>query len=439
MATEVSLRKISSGLITFYSTYADASDNAEEYDVISIYADLNEQLILKNLVDIYIDPGTVINYSGEEPTIYDKDVAVCNITGGGIIINSYSGTNKKECIGVYNSGSSVNIECLSIEGTGDNSSSVGGACVNVEAAERFSLKCKSVSNNYNTAIIIADCNDYFLNIQEVESGKPNTPNAGAPVISIDSSGSVYINSLTCTGYGSCLKHSGGNLAATIYNINTLLPADETPPTAEPVIMVEEGNSLPELVLYFNEIKNYNSNDGDAVKVTSGNATLIGNNIYCVNGLSLDLIDDIQSAYIKSDNIISLTKGINIENENDPVVIEANYIEGSNGNDGVVRSATGSNYVLRNAKIKNIYTGTTTPFSIGIYIEGGDVNDQTIEIENLIIVTGTEEDDYSIYRDGNNNINIKNLGVFVNMEVSAKTTLIIGDDINFKYIIDSNVN
>lgn len=190
MATEVSLRKISSGLITFYSTYSDASDNAEEYDVISIYADLDEQLILKNLVDIYIDPGTVINYSGAEPTIYDKDVAVCNITGGGIIKNSYSGTSKVECIAVYNSGSRVNIECLSIEGTGDNSSSVGGACVNVEAAERFSLKCKSVSNNYNTAIIISDCNDYFINIQEVESGKPNTPNAGASVISIDGSGSV---------------------------------------------------------------------------------------------------------------------------------------------------------------------------------------------------------------------------------------------------------
>ncbi|MFZ1320740.1 MAG: hypothetical protein WAT71_04215 [Ignavibacteria bacterium] len=240
-------------------------------------------------------------------------------------------------------------------------------------------------------------------------------------------------------YGSCLKHLGGNLAATIYNINTLLPADETPSTAEPVIMVEEGNSSPELVLYFNEIKNYNSNDGDAVKVTGGNATLIGNNIYCVNGLSLDLIDDIQSAYIKSDNIISLTKGINIENENDPVVIEANYIEGSNGNDGVVRSATDSNYVLRNAKIKNTYTGTTTPFSIGIYIPGGSANDQTIEIENLIIVTGTEENDFSIFRnDMTNVISIKNLGLFVNTDISDKVQLLIGDDTNFKYISDPSV-
>jgi len=441
MATEVSLRKISSGLITFYSTYSDASDNAEEYDVISIYADLDEQLILKNLVDIYIDPGTVINYSGAEPTIYDKDVAVCNITGGGIIKNSYSGTSKVECIAVYNSGSRVNIECLSIEGTGDNSSSVGGACVNVEAAERFSLKCKSVSNNYNTAIIISDCNDYFINIQEVESGKPNTPNAGAPVISIDGSGSVYINSLTCTGYGSCLKHSGGNLAATIYNINTLLPANETPPTAEPAVIVEEGNSPPELVLYFNEINNYNSNAGDAVKVTGGNATLIGNNIYCVNGLSLDLTDDIQSAYIKSDNIISLTKGINIDNENDPIVIKANYIEGSNGNDGVVRSATGSNYVLRNAKIK---CTDTSADSVCIYLPDGDENDQSIEIENLILVTGNTTSGDTIKRIGSNIINIKNLGLFVNKEINESIINLqigtgTGTGENFKYIVSSDVN
>ena len=197
------------------------------------------------------------------------------------------------------------------------------------------------------------------------------------------------------------------------------------------------------MLYFNEINNYNSNAGDAVKVTGGNATLIGNNIYCVNGLSLNLTDDIQSAYIKSDNIISLTKGINIDNENDPIVIEANYIEGSNGNDGVVRSATGSNYVLRNAKIKNTFTGSSSPYSIGVYIEGNlSSNDQSIEIENLIIVTGTTSNDHSILRDGTTNIDIKNLGLFVKKAISENITLKIGTGTgsgeNFKYIISTDI-
>ncbi len=58
-----------------------------------------------------------------------------------------------------------------------------------------------------------------------------------------------------------------------------------------------------------------------------------------------------SANFQCDEIISGTKGINIDNSDEPIIIDANYIEGSNGNDGVINSASGSNYVLRNAKIK----------------------------------------------------------------------------------------
>jgi hypothetical protein len=40
-------------------------------------------------------------------------------------------------------------------------------------------------------------------------------------------------------------------------------------------------------------------------------------------------------------LLASTKGINISNSDEQVIIDANFIEGSNGNDGVIKSASGS--------------------------------------------------------------------------------------------------
>lgn len=437
MATEVSVRNITSGEQIFYSTYDDARANASDGDVISIYADLDEQIILKNLVDVYISPGTVIDVTYGRPTITDDATAcVCNITGGGIIKNSDS-ESRVECITVSNSESVVNIECDSIEGIGVESNTIEAASINVIAAAKFSLRCNTVFNNYNTAIQISNCEDLFINAREVIAGTIDKPNVGAPVISIEGTGTININQLTCFGYGSCFHHKGGVIGAAIGNITNLISED----SSEPTILLDGGTGEQELVLYFDEINNLNTKQGDAVKITEGKATLIGKRIFCSNGKSLDLTNSIVSAFVQCDEIISGTKGINIANSNEAVVIEANYIEGSNVNDGVIRSASGSNYVLRNAKIKN--TTTSSP-SIGIYIALGlTTTNQTIEIENLIIATGTTTNDFSIYRDGSLGIEIKNLGLFVKRKKSDNVTLKIGTGIeppdgNFKYIISTDI-
>jgi len=51
MATEVSLQDITTGVPVFYSNYQGAHDNTNDYDVISIYANLDEQIVLKNLIE----------------------------------------------------------------------------------------------------------------------------------------------------------------------------------------------------------------------------------------------------------------------------------------------------------------------------------------------------------------------------------------------------
>ncbi|MEZ4823522.1 MAG: hypothetical protein R2942_14415 [Ignavibacteria bacterium] len=67
----------------FYSTYSAARSAAGAGDVISIYANLTEQITLLDGVDVYIDPGTELNHSGDGTTITDNNVTCkCNITGG---------------------------------------------------------------------------------------------------------------------------------------------------------------------------------------------------------------------------------------------------------------------------------------------------------------------------------------------------------------------
>lgn len=428
MATAVSVREIDSGNITFYSTYDDARSAANAGDVISIFANLNESIYLKTGVDIYIDPGTVIEVTTSEPTIFDGEGAICNITGGGIIKNSSNAG-----ISIINNGSIVNIECQMIE-------SEGSASVVFDGADRCSLICDSVFNQNGTAINVSNCLDLFMRIGKVESGTPEDPNGGDPVISLASSpGSIYINEIICNGYGSCINHISGTIAANITNIYTLLPANETPDTASPTILLAGEGDDPDLTLYFDEIKNLNSNEGDAVKITKGKANLIGRKIMCIQGKSLDLTDSIVSAFIQCDEIVSLTQGINIENSDEPIIIDTSYIEGNIGNDGVVKSVSGSNYILRNAKIK---CTDETEDSICIYIDEGE---QNIEFENLILVTGNLIDGETILRVGNN-IEIRNLNLFVNKSINENlitlligTGMIVPEDYNYKYIVSDEIS
>lgn len=105
----------------------------------------------------------------------------------------------------------------------------------------------------------------------------------------------------------------------------------------------------------------------------------------------------------------------------------------------MKSATGSKYILRNAKIKNTYTGSSTPYSIGIYIDTGDsTSDQQIELENLIIVTGTGMNDFSIFRNGSTGIEIKNLGLFAKVDKNSLVSFVIGTLTNYKFIISTDI-
>lgn len=211
--------------------------------------------------------------------------------------------------------------------------------------------------------------------------------------------------MICKNEGSCLNFKAGSLIANILKLTTVNNDVQTSGTVE----LSGGTGTQTLTLYFDEIQNLSSKDGDSVVANEGKIILIGRRIYTIDGKSLDLSAD---AEISVDEIISDSKGIYIHNgSTQKIIIDSNKIEGSNGIDGVIKSISGFNYVLRNAKVINTYSSSP---SIGIYIDTGS---QTIEIENLIIVTGTETTDFSIFRNSSSNIDIKNLGLFVKTDIS----------------------
>lgn len=274
-----------------------------------------------------------------------------------------------------------------------------------------------------------------MKIKTVEAGDYPYYNEGAPVMVFEGSGSIYINELKCLGLGSCLQLKDGILAANINKISTLVFDPESPATTS-TILLPYGTGDPELVLYFDEIKNLNPNGADCVTILKGKASLIGRRIYSESSKTIiigDVEHTIDSAYIQCDEIVSLLEGINIWNSTEPTVIDAKYIQGGGANAGVIKCNDTCNLVLRNAKIVNMTEST----SIGIYITNNSTG-QLIELENLIIVAGLNIGDFSIFRAGSTNINIKNLLLFVNKPISDHITLQIGNSGNFKYIEDNSI-
>lgn len=450
MATEVALINKSSGDRVFYSTYAAARAAASMGDKIQIWANLtNQQILLKDRVDVWIAPGRIIDMGLGMPTIQDDGSVICNIYGYGIIKNSYNPSSTGdhyECIRITNSDSKVSIQCDYIEGIGRvyNSEIYAneGYSIFIEglySTQSFRLQCNKVLNKNNSAIVFRDYdagtpeNEVNINVKTVQSGISGVSGSGRTAVELAGKGFVNINEIICPVKGSCLVHTGGNIIANIIKLTTY-------DSSEPAVWVGDGDESQDLKLYFNEIKNLNTTSGDAVKVTQGIVNIIGRKIYSSKGLSLDLKEDIVSAYFQCNEIISGTKGINIYNYSKAIIIQANFIEGSNGHYGVIYCYVRTNLVLRNAKIKNTSTSSSTPYSICIYIYAGSF-EQFFNFENVTIVTGNTSTGQTLYLPvtGAEDPIVQNLGLFVNKYLGSAVNLQIGTAANYKYIQSSDVS
>jgi len=311
-----------------------------------------------------------------------------------------------------------------------DSSARGGSTINIVEAAKFTIVCNNIYNLRNSAVIISGCDDFYIKCKTITSGtRSENKNVGAAVIFNTGSGFIYADEIICDGPGSCLVQSGGIINGKILKLTTL--TNET--AANPTIMVDNVSGDQNLILKFDEIQNLNSTDGDAVTIAEGKADLTGRRIYSYKGLSLDLG---ANANIKCSEIISDTQGVNIHNTDpEKIIIDSDYIEGSVGNNGVVYAVDSANFTIRNAKIKNVSTASS---SVGIYLDPVNGNPY-IELNNIIVVTGDLIFGESIYENtGSNVAYIYNYGTFANKNISGPSIL-VGTDLNYKVIIDALIS
>jgi len=449
MATEVAVIYSASGVQTFYSTYAAARSAAAANDLIQIWADLtDEQILLKDGVDIWIAPQTVIDMTSDMPTILNDGNVSCNIFGNGIIKNSYHSTSTGdhyECIRITDSDSKVSIQCDYIEGIGTVYSGVDandGYSILVEglvSSQSFQLQCNKVINKNNSAIVFRNYYDadpgnvININVKTVVSGTAGVTNSGRTALDITGNGFINIDEVICPNKGSCLVHRSGNITATILKLTTM-------DSSAPAVWVGDGDESQNLQLYFDEIQNNNTTSGDAVKVSQGRANIIGRRIYSNKGKSLLLTGDVISAFIQSNQIVSGGRCIEIGNTDEQIVIDANYIEGNTGSsDGTIYCNSNANFLLRNAKITNMKTTGSTPFAIGIYL--GSSGSIDMELEKIVIVTSDTDATNARTIFSEVSRNVKNLGLYVNKHISSNITLKIGTEVvtgNYKYIVSTDL-
>jgi len=201
MATEVSVVNSSSGVPTFYSTYAAARTAASDGDLIQVWANLtNDQILLKNNVDVWIAPARVIDMTTDMPTVQDDGSVTCNIYGYGIIKNSYhtsTSGDHYECIRITNSSSKVSIQCDYIEGIGriynsgiDANEGVSILIEGLYSSQSFRLQCNKVINQNNSAIVFRNAdvftpeNEINLNVKTVQSGISGVSGSGRTAVEL---------------------------------------------------------------------------------------------------------------------------------------------------------------------------------------------------------------------------------------------------------------
>jgi hypothetical protein len=306
MATQVSVVTAASGAVTFYSTYSAARSAASSGDLIQVWADLsNEQILLKDGVDIWIAPGRVIETSNSESLIVDNgggytSAVNVSITGNGIFRNTNA---KYGCIKMTNSSSKVSINCDSLENAADDNTSLEGSNIYIVNASKFHLSCDKISNSNQRAIYFAnEVGDININANIIENGNIE----GGDTISLKGSGFLNANEVICNNEGSCLNFKAGTLIANILKLTTIDAHLSTVGT----VQLSGGTGTQNLTLYFDEIQNLSTSGGDGVNASEGILNLFGRRIFSAAGMSMDLA---ANADILVDEIISDAKGINIHN------------------------------------------------------------------------------------------------------------------------------
>ncbi|MBK9331098.1 MAG: hypothetical protein IPM96_01540 [Ignavibacteria bacterium] len=430
MATEVSVLD-KDGDVTYYSNYADATTdiiNSEiEHPLVQIWADLDEQIILLDGVDIWIAPGvTISNSSGD--TITDNNVAVkCNISGYGKL--TQTSTSFYAVCNFTNSNSKVSVKCDIIE-----NESAGQACVS-SSAKKFHLECNLVYGKSHGGVYLNNNNsdDLNINAEKIVTGEITELSSGTTAIISRGNGFMHINEILCRNLGHCISHREGEITANIKKLTTKMNIAN----AIAAVHLDQGTGTQKLILYFDEILNFNGsfNSGIGIYLHEGKGIFIGRRVYSENEEGVDISGDNTKGYIKINEIISLNKAaIRSFSNNEQLIIDSDYIVGF-GFTGSVYIQDDANLLLKNAKIINT---DDTSDSKCIVLEKPDTLLPNLTLNNVKAVTGNTSIGTIIFQAGFTGISIKNYGFFANKSLDTGISLVIGDSSNFFFIVSTDL-
>jgi len=419
------------GSITPYTTYGSARADAVSGDLIQIRADLlNEQIVLKDLVDIWIMPGVVINNTTGDtitnPIVSGVSQEVhCKISGHGIIKN----TGSYRSIFIDNVDSELSIECDYIENSGS------AICVQIKNAFKFNITCNKVHSQKNVAIWLGEyvttltgfVEQVNINISKVESG---IPGFGSSVFISHCNGFININEIqTIYAKGHCFSHRAGEVIARIKKLKTVMNTTGSIAT----VHTDQGTGSQKLVLYFDEILNLNGiaiASSIAIHHHQGTGIFIGRRIYSKDNNAVDIGgDNIKGSIICNEIVSDALSGVRIEGNNAQFTIDAAFIEGYSFY-GSIYAQGDANLLLKNAKLINRDSSSSSRCFV---LESLSSQIPRLTVRNVKAVTGNTSSGSIFYQANFSGINIFNYGLFTNKSLDSGVTLDIGNTGNFVFI------
>ncbi len=238
-----------------------------------------------------------------------------------------------------------------------------------------------------------------------------------------------------------MSHRSGTITARIKKMTTIFNTTDSQGNVASTLHLGQGLGTQKLVLFFDEIQALNGvlNSLLAIEVSQGTGVFIGRRVYSeipdtTAGGAIQIGGGSTKGYIKINEIISKNSVALVLNDfNDEITIDANYIEGNAG--AVVyssgTSSNAGNYVLKNSKIKNKSSSSTAR---GIYLENIYPK---VTLNNIKIVSNDE----IIYLNSGSSIDVKNYGLFGKHDIGANVHLKIGPELNdpnynYLFIVDS---
>jgi hypothetical protein len=415
-----------------YSTYSAARTAANSGDLIQIWADLNEQIVLKNLVDIWVAPGVTLDYSSGI-TVTDNNVSCnCNIYGYGKITNS--SINQYTCIYILNSGSKLTINCYFVESEGWG--------VRIDRSNKFYLTCQRVTSHKSVGIwigVFSVINDVCLEIERIDTGIEGLNNTGNSALLISGSGYLKIDDIICRNLGHALSPRGGELTATIRKMTTIRKTSSTITT----IHIAQGSGTQKLILYFDEIFNLPGSSTlkswYAVQLSEGTGIFIGRKIFCPNatntstGISITGSNtkgyvNVNEVYVENATALSLHDFTNI------IIVDINFVSSNKeGLIGAVYSTKSATFILQNSIINN--TLQTSP-GVGVSLQKiSNFNNPNATLRNLKIIS---QGSIIYHNTSTPAIEVKNYGLIGNKDTDQNIDLKIGDNSNYWFIHSSDL-